>query len=275
MQLQEPSELARSVLALAYLRSGDEAGARAVVDSLMLSATPPSAAIALSLRLDAIESTARESGPEATPPDLGSDTSATAGADTTAADTAGDDSIGSVEPPDPDHPEPDKPEPDKPEPDKPKPDKPEPDKPKPDTDNGGKGMSVSRMIDVGCERAERGKAKEALDLLERALDQRFRDPDISICIGIAHMKLGNARAALVAYERALDISPRLGAAVRGAARAAKKSGQTQKAINYYKRVLEIEPRNAEARAYVDQHSGGGSETKEETPAEGDAAEGNP
>jgi tetratricopeptide (TPR) repeat protein len=241
MGLEEPSELARCVLAFAYLRSGDEAGARAIVDSLMLSASPPPVAIALSLRLDALEDPERAAeGAEPVAPEEPDSRSATD-------DERAKPDDGRARPDDEDDHDKDESSGD----DDAGPGRRDPD----EAGSRSGGMSVSRMIDIGCERVDSGNAKEGLVLLEKALDQRFNDPDVSLCIGLGYLELGRPRTALVAYERALKQAPRLGGALRGAARAAKRSGQTDKAINYYRRVLEIEPRNAEARAFIDQHAG--------------------
>jgi tetratricopeptide (TPR) repeat protein len=262
MQLAEPSALARCVLAIAHVRSGDEPGARAIVDSLTLGASPPPVAVALARVLREPETPTpvgdTEGGGDTDPdaPPTGPDTSAVAvgpgalvdpdagtepahdsggnSGGNSGGDSGADTGAGTTKPPK-----------------------------DPGRDSGGDGgdspqtMSVSKMIDVGCSKAETGKGAEALDLLEKAKERRPGDLDISICMGLAYLDLGRNSQALSAFDHVLERSPKMGAALRGAAKAARKSGKTKQAVEYYKRVLEMEPRNAEARAFVDAQEGKG------------------
>ena len=213
--LERPSVTARLVLALAYLRSGDEAGATRTVERVLadVPAQPAGLAVQAALRGPDDSSGLAEAKPDDTKkPEV-----------VAAAKPAGVDQKSAAD--------------------------------KAAAKPASAGLSIDRLIDRGCDLVDGGKASEGIEMLETAEQKRPNDLDVLVCLGIGHSKQGRHSSALKYFERALARNPGYGAALRGAAKAAKAAGNTQKAVEYYQRVLKIEPRNAEARAYVEANIG--------------------
>lgn len=216
--LERPTTLAQIVLALAHWRNGDSDGAVALLDTL--AETQPEHPVALALRatFDEPAQTPDEASdpvPDVPPADAGGDVASP------------DVGTAQVAPEDDDEPT-----------------------MVPSGDTPRVGVSVDKLITRGCEKVDRGNAKEGLKILLRAFDRRPSDIDVLVCMAEAHRKLGTHGSALRYYEKALSRNPKYRPALLGAARSATKSGAKDRALTFYRRLIAIAPSNAEAKAYI-------------------------
>lgn len=215
-----PSTLHQSLLALALWRSGDDDGARTVLDGVLGRVGDMPAAKALRAALD---QQAAEKGEVLPPPPEPP-----------------------VEPVDPTAP------PTDPRPPDPTGTRPPPVRPPPvSTDQ----EAIDNMIKTGCEKVRGNDALGGNKLLMQAVDKRgdWRSFELCMCLGTGFSAQNNHDTALAWFKRAAQQSPHSRDALAGVARAAELAGKRLDAIEYYRKLLEVEPGNQAARNYLAKH----------------------
>jgi tetratricopeptide (TPR) repeat protein len=100
-------------------------------------------------------------------------------------------------------------------------------------------------------RGKQGRAEEALELAQRALDEaEARDlltPDYPLALGLALFRAGRARESLPHLERAARLEPENVAGWRALAEACEAAEQRDAAVRAWRRVLALRPGHARAR----------------------------
>lgn len=238
-----PTALHQSLLALALWRSGDDEGARKVLDGVLGRVGDMSAARSLRAALD---QSAAEKG-EVLPP-----------------------------PPEPPVEPPSEPVPTDTPPSEPptKADTPRTPRPTPPTPTPTPGLeldSIDALIQTGCQKVRNGDATGGVKLLHQAVDKRgnFQHFELCMCLANGFLAQNNHDTALAWFKRAVTQSPASRDAIAGAARAAELAGPQKEtvAIEYYKKLLDIEPGNQAARNYLAKHGGVGGDGKATPPVD--------
>lgn len=232
--VSNPSTLHQSLLALALWRSGDDEGARTVLDGVLGRVGDMLAAKALRAALD---QQAAEKGevlppPPEPPPDPVDPTG-------TPTDTR---------PPDPGT---------------------KPVVPRPLPPSTAEQDSIDALIKTGCEKVRNNDASGGNKLLMQAVDKRgdWRHFELCMCLGTGFSAQNNHDTALAWFKRAAAQSPSSRDALAGVARAAELAGKKLDAIEYYRKLLEVEPNNQAARNYLAKHDESGKTPAPEEPGE--------
>lgn len=215
-----PSTLHQSLLALALWRSGDDDGARTVLDGVLGRVGDMPAAKALRAALD---QQAAEKGEVLPPPPEPP-----------------------VEPVDPTAP------PTDPRPTDPSGTRPPSVRPPPVSSDQ---EAIDNLIKTGCEKVRGNDALGGNKLLMQAVDKRgdWRNFELCMCLGTGFSAQNNHDTALAWFKRAAQQSPHSRDALAGVARAAELAGKRLDAIEYYRKLLEVEPGNQAARNYLAKH----------------------
>lgn len=225
-----PTMLHQSLLALALWRSGDDEGARKVLDGVLGRVADMQAAVALRAALDR---SAAEKGETLPPP---------------------------PEPP-PETP-PATPEPQSPENPQAPPEDPirdgkqgRPPTPAPTPGN----ESTETLITTGCQKVRSGDPDGGIKMLLQAHDKLggSRNLDLCLCLGAGFLAKNTHDSALSWFKRAVGQAPANREAIAGAARAAELAGKHGVAVEYYRKLVEIEPGNQTARNYLAKHDSAG------------------
>ncbi|MBZ5535388.1 MAG: tetratricopeptide repeat protein [Acidobacteriia bacterium] len=108
------------------------------------------------------------------------------------------------------------------------------------------------LNDMGALLTRKGKSKEAIGYIQRALQLGVNDPKLArINLGQALQADGNFTGAIEQFDWALQQDPLNSVARLNKGNALYLSGHMDEAINEYRRILEIEPLNAAARKNLD------------------------
>lgn len=234
-----PTALHQSLLALALWRSGDDEGARKVLDGVLGRVGDMPTARALR---SALEAAAAEKGetlpPQPEPPP-----------EPPAEPVPGDTS-------------------DKP-PSEPAGTTPRP-QPRP-TVASGDPDSIETLVSTGCQKVKSGDASGGIKLLLQAVDKRGDSKNFELCMCLANgfLAQNNHDTALAWFKRAVGQSPANRDAIAGVARAAELAGKQSVAVEFYRKLLDIEPNNQQARNYLAKHDDAG---KSATPPPDDVGE---
>jgi predicted Zn finger-like uncharacterized protein len=216
--LEEPSGLERSLLALALMRSDDPEGAREIAKHLEAGAEDSPVAQAI---LDAL-GRGEDGGEEST------DTGEAPAADEGAEETTGEPPAVAVA-------------------DTPKKKK----KPSGGGGGGGGGGGLDALITRGCGQVQSGKYSAGVKTMLKAFDRAPGDLDVMVCLAQGYEGMGQASSALTFYDRVLKKSPSHRVALRKAAALYAKRGSKAKALKLYEKLLKVEPGNSAAKAYVE------------------------
>lgn len=220
VELESRTALGESTLALAMVRAGDEAGARAAAERLLAGAPDQSVGLALRTKLGASE-------------DLGTGETGDAGETGGTGETGDTGEIAKAPPPPGEE---------------------------PSTTGGGGGDgggggggggNFDTLVNKGCGQVNKGDYHLGLDTLLRAANKRPDNFQVLMCLGRGYLGYGSAAKARDYYEKALDQAPNNRGALLGAAKACDRSGAKQKAKSYYERVLTVDPDNSTAKAYLE------------------------
>lgn len=224
-----PTALHTSLLGLALWRSGDDEGARKVLDTVLGRVGDMQAAIALRAALDR---SAAEKGETLPPPpepppepvaEPGEGTSQTPPEDPLRSDG------GATRPPV---------------------------RPPPPTPAN---ESTEAMIASGCQKVRGGDPDGGIKVLLQAHDKLggSRSLELCLCLGAGFLAKNTHDSALSWFKRAVAQSPANREAIAGAARAAELAGKHGVAVEYYRKLVEIEPGNQTARNYLAKHDTAG------------------
>ncbi|MBZ5712455.1 zinc-ribbon domain-containing protein [Nannocystis pusilla] len=227
-----PSALHQSLLALALWRSGDDEGARKVLDSVLGRVGDMQAAVALRAALDR---SAAEKGETLPPPPEPPPEPATPGAS------------------DPNNPE-------APPEDPIRPDGEPGTRPvRPATPTSPENEATSTLISTGCQKVRGGDPDGGIKLLLAAHDKLggSRNLDLCLCLGTGFLAKNTHDSALSWFKRAVSQAPANREAIAGAARSAELAGKHGVAVEYYRKLVEIEPGNQTARNYLQRHDSAG------------------
>lgn len=226
--VSNPSTLHQSLLALALWRSGDDEGARTVLDGVLGRVGDMLAAKALRAALD---QQAAEKGEVLPPP---------------------------PEPP-PEPVDPTGATPTEPRPADPNGTGVRPPPTRPQAPSATEQDTIDVLIRTGCEKVRNNDASGGNKLLMQAVDKRgdWRHFELCMCLGTGFSAQNNHDTALAWFKRAAAQSPSSRDAIAGVARAAELAGKKLDAIEYYRKLLEIEPGNQPARNYLAKHDESG------------------
>ncbi|WAS97340.1 zinc-ribbon domain-containing protein [Nannocystis punicea] len=226
-----PSALHQSLLALALWRSGDDEGARKVLDGVLGRVGDMQAAVALRAALDR---SAAEKGETLPPPPEPPP-------EPTPADPTG----AGAPPEDPIQPHTD-------------PGSRPPVRTNPTPEN----EATGTLITTGCEKVRGGDPDGGIKLLLQAHDKLggSRNLDLCLCLGAGFLAKNTHDSALSWFKRAVSQAPANREAIAGAARAAELAGKHGVAVDYYRKLVEIEPGNQTARNYLAKHDNAGKST---------------
>lgn len=220
--VSNPSSLHQSLLALALWRSGDDEGARKVLDGVLGRVGDMSAAVTLRAALD---KSAAEKGevlppPPEPPPDPAL--------------------VPQVPPEDPIRPESGDPAASRP-------------RPPPVAD------ATDVLISTGCQKVRSSDPDGGIKLLLQAHDKLggSRNLDLCLCLGAGFLAKNTHDSALSWFKRAVGQAPANREAIAGAARSAELAGKHGVAVEYYRKLVDVEPNNQSARNYLAKHDNSG------------------
>ncbi|MBL9103463.1 MAG: zinc-ribbon domain-containing protein [Myxococcales bacterium] len=219
-RLPNASTLSQSVLALAYVRSGDEASAREQLLGILKNVSDQPVARTLLDLLDRQGMMTEAGDPEVATPPV--------------------DDPPVVTPPTPSEPG--------------KPARPTPTG-TPAPAGGNTASAIENMVSTGCQKVRAGDP-EGVKLLLAAIERGARPTgnfNLCFCLGNGFARQNAHDTAFTWYSRAVEQSPTNRDAVAGAARSAELLGRTSTAVEYYKKLRALEPTNSAANAYLGKH----------------------
>jgi len=100
------------------------------------------------------------------------------------------------------------------------------------------------LADVVC---QGGKPKDALVIIERAININPADPHSHYIAGIAHAKLQEYKKSIIAYNKVIELNPNHNWAFNNLGAALEKVGDIHGARNAYARAIDIDPKHPEAQ----------------------------
>lgn len=220
-EIDKPSGLEQSLLALALLHSDDPEGAREIAKHLEAQAddSPVAVAVLASLGREEVADTEKSAteGGEDPPGDRVADGAADTG------DDGKSEPVAVV-------------------------------KKKKKAGGGGGGGSLDALISKGCGQVRSGKYAAGVKTMLKAFDRAPGDLDVMVCLAEGYEGMGSASSAATFYERVLKRSPNHRVALRKSAALSAKRGSVKKALKLYEKLLKLEPGNTTAKAYVDKHA---------------------
>ncbi|HEY8377742.1 MAG TPA: hypothetical protein VIK91_14705, partial [Nannocystis sp.] len=129
--------------------------------------------------------------------------------------------------------------------------------------------STDALITTGCQKVRSGDPDGGIKLLLQAHDKPggSRYLELCLCLATGFLAKNNYDPAFSWFKRAAAQAPHNREAVGGAARAAELAGKREIAVDYYRKLLEIEPGNQTARNYLAKHDHAGKTPPPEDPGD--------